>query len=106
MRVVLPYQNQEWAEVLRIAREWHQQEPENADASYYLGRAEYALNRPAEATRHLSAAVALNPRLLDAQVVLARLAIDAGDRGRAEKILDVVTSLNADAAEILSKQIE
>ncbi|MDP2247644.1 MAG: trypsin-like peptidase domain-containing protein, partial [Nitrosomonadales bacterium] len=106
MQVVIPYQNEDWEEVLRIASSWVLQEPQNADAAYYLGRAAYELHRIEEAGQYLSAAVALNPRLLDAQVTLARLAIDIGDHVRAEKIRDVVATLNEDEAEILSGQIE
>jgi serine protease Do len=106
MRIVIPYQNQDWQDVLSIAQAWVKQEPENADAIYYLGIAEYELNRIEEAGRHLNQAVTINPRLLDAQVTLAQLAIDAGDKNRASEIRDLVATLNIDKAEMLSNKIE
>ncbi len=106
MRVVIPYQNQDWQDVLTIAQAWAKQEPENADAMYYLGLAEYELNKTEAAGRHLNQAVAINPRLLDAHVTLAQLAIDAGDKSRASEIRDLVATLNADEAEMLSNKIE
>jgi serine protease Do len=106
MRVVIPYQNQDWQAVLMIAQDWVKQEPENADAMYYLGRAEYELSQIEAADRHLNAAVIMNPRLLDAHLTLAHLAIDAGDRIRATEIRDLVATLNTDQAEILSRKIE
>lgn len=106
MRVVIPYQNKDWQDVLMIAQEWVKHEPENADAIYYLGFAEYQLNKIEEAGRHLNEAVSINPRLLDAHVTLAQLAIDAGDKSRASDIRDLVATLNTDQAEILSNKIE
>lgn len=105
MRVVIPYQNQQWHELHNIAQEWYRQEPNNADAAYYLGLAEYELRRPQQAMQALSVAIGLNPRLLDAQLILAKLAIDAGDRHAAERIRDVVAALSADHAEILTGRI-
>lgn len=112
MRVVIPYQNQDWSALLSVAQDWVKHEPQNADAIYYLGRAEYELsrlaeqNKLAEANQHLSEAVSINPRLLDAQVTLAQLAIDAGDKQRAEEIRDKVAMLDSDEAEKLDQKIE
>lgn len=106
MQVVIPYQNQQWAEVMRIAEAWQKQEPQNADAVYYLGRAEYELGRREDAATHLSAAVALNPRLLEAQVALAKLAIDAGDPILAQRFRDEVATLDLVEADKLTTLID
>lgn len=106
MQVVIPYQNQEWGEVSRIAEAWHRQENRNADALYYLGRAEYELGRLENAATYLSTAVSLNPRLLEAQMALAKLAITAGDTVLAQRIRDVVATLNPDDAANLTAQID
>lgn len=106
MRVVIPYQNQDWHDVLMIAQEWIKQEPRNADAIYYLGRAEYELSKTEDAARHLSEAVTINPRLLDAHVTLALLAIEAGEKSRATEIRDLVATLNADEAETITNKIK
>lgn len=106
MQVVLPYQNGAWDVLERIAAAWISKEPANADAFYYLGRAEYGLKRLQEAAQHLTRAVTLNPRHLEAQLALAALAIDQGDRELAASIRDRVSHLSAEEAASLSERIE
>lgn len=106
MQVVIPYQNAEWQEVLRIAELWSRQDPQNADAAYYSGRALYALGRINLAEQYLTKALTLNPRLLDAQIALAMLAMDNGNFDQAKIIRDEVAKLDAGEAEHLTKRIE
>ena len=106
MQVVLPYQNGAWDALERIAAAWVRKEPANADALYYLGRAEYGLKRLQEAAQHLTRAVTLNPRHLEAQLALAALAIDQGDRRLASSIRDQIGHLSAEEAAALSERIE
>jgi len=40
MRIVLPFQNQRWDDVKKIAQEWAAKEPYSAEAHYYAGLAE------------------------------------------------------------------
>lgn len=105
MRVVLPYQHEKWAELKQIASLWSKQEPNSPDALYYLGYAESEMRQTAEAAQHLTKATALNPRHLEAQLKLAMMAIDAGNKAQAERIRDIVKPLDADKAEVLSKSI-
>lgn len=106
MRVVIPYQNEDWTGLERIANEWLSREPDNADACYYLSLAERSLNKADRATEHLAKAIKLNPRHLDAQVMMAMQVIETGDRAGAARILDVVRTIDAEAAEKLSALIE
>lgn len=106
MQVVLPYQNGDWDALERIAAAWISKEPANADAFYYLGRAEYGLKRLQEAAQHLTRAVTLNPRHLEAQLALGALAIDQGDRKLASSIRDQIGHLSAEDAAVLSERIE
>lgn len=106
MRIVLPYQNGAWDDLKRIAAEWVKEEPANADAAYYLGRAQYELKQPREAELYLAQAVTLNPRHLEAQVALARLAIDEGRFRLAASIRDQVRNLSVEEAEALDRRIE
>lgn len=105
MRVVIPYQNENWDELKRIASLWSQQEPDSADAWYYQGLAEYELKDPKQAATHLARAISLNPRHVEVQIKLAMLAIADGDKPQAEKIRDIVKNLDADEAESLSSRI-
>ena len=43
MRVVLPYQNGQWAELNTVAQSWVKAEPNNVEALYYAGIAEQRL---------------------------------------------------------------
>jgi hypothetical protein len=106
MRVVIPYQNEDWEALERIANEWLSREPDNADACYYLSLAERALNKSDGANDHLAQAIKLNPRHLDAQVMMAMQAIETGDRARAARIRDVVKALDVESADKLSALIE
>lgn len=106
MRVVLPYQYEKWDELKQIAGLWAKQEPDSPDAWYYLGDAEFEMKQTAEAVQNLTKATTLNPRHLEAQVKLAMMAIDAGNKAQAEKIRDVVKALDADEAALLTKSIE
>ncbi len=74
MRVVIPYKNKEWSSLKKIALQWTQEEPKSADAWYYLGVAEEGLGNMAAAKNHLTKAVALNMRELDAMHALSRVA--------------------------------
>ncbi|MCE9633075.1 MAG: trypsin-like peptidase domain-containing protein, partial [Methylophilales bacterium] len=49
MRVVIPLQNEEWAELERIAKLWIEREPNNAEGWYYLGLAQDKQSRSMEA---------------------------------------------------------
>lgn len=106
MRVVIPYQNREWDTLEKLAAQWLAREPANADALHFLAQAEQGLGKTAQAVEHLKQAVNINPRHLDAQVTLAMLAIAAGDRPGAERIRDEVRTLDEEAADNLSRNIE
>ncbi len=106
MKVVIPYQNQDWTALKMIAQEWTNEEPQSADAWYYLGVAEEGEGHLIEAKQYLDKAVALNARELDAMVALSRLAYvqkDAKALASLEKpiraldepsALDIVKKLN------------
>ena len=105
MRVVIPFQQEKWNELNRISQLWATQEPNSADALYYRGEAEYGLKHLQQAQQYLVKAATLNPRHLEAQVKLALMAIDAGNKPQAEKMRDIVKLLDADEAENLTNTI-
>ena len=105
MRVVIPFQQEKWSELNRISQLWSMQEPYSADAWYYRGEAEYALKHLQEAQQYLVKATMLNQRHLEAQVKLAIMAIDAGNKPQAEKMRDIVKALDTDEAESLTNTI-
>ncbi len=105
MQVVIPFQQEKWSELNRIAQLWTTQEPNNADAWYYRGEAEYGLKHLQEAQQYLVKATMLNQRHLDAQVALAMMAIAAGNKPEAEKKRDIIQGLDSDEAETLTTTI-
>lgn len=110
MQIVGPFQQQQWGELNRIAQAWIAKEPKNADAWYYLAEAALGLkntglNNNSVAKQYLTKAIALNQRHLAAQVELANIAINEGNKLEAEKLRDTVNSLDTDEAESLTTQI-
>lgn len=104
MQVVIPYQNQEWATLKQLASQWTQTEPASSDAWFFLGAAEEGLNQLDQAKRDLLQATQLNPRDLDAMVVLSRVAFAQKDVASLQKLQQSVQALNAEqAAEIANK---
>lgn len=106
MQVVIPYQNQEWDALKAIAQQWTAQEPESADAWYYLGVAEEGNGNLAEAKAHLSKAVGLNTRELDAMVALSRVAYVKKDIKALEALEASVRVLNDDGANTIANNIK
>jgi len=109
MRVVIPYKNENWDELSKIAEQWTKEEPQSADAWYYLGVAEEGKGNQAKAKIHLTKALALNARDLDAMLALSRVAyaekdiqalealeapIRELDHGRAEMVVNHIRQLN------------
>ncbi len=105
MRVVIPFQQEKWDELNRIAQLWSAQDANSADAWYYRGMAEYGLKHAQEAKQYLSKAIMLNQRLLEAQVQLAMMAINEGNKLEAEKRRDLVKVLDTDEAVSLTHNI-
>lgn len=105
MRVVMPYQNADWPLLKTLARGWQMAEPDNAEAWFYLGVAQKALDETTEAELSLKQAVKLNPRHLDAQLQLASLAMDAGDQQLAEQIINEVEIVSVEEAASLTQKI-
>lgn len=105
MQVVIPYQNQEWTTVQQIAQAWVKQEPDSADAWYFLGVAEEGLQQPEAARADLQHASVLNPRDLDALLALSRLAFASKDVAALEKLQVAVQAINAEQGAELEQKI-
>lgn len=105
MQVVIPYQNQEWVTLETIAQKWTMDEPQSPDAWYYLGVAEEGRGKLADAKTHLTKAVSLNPRELDAMNALARVAFIQKDRSTLAELEASVRVLDEEGANLITKQI-
>jgi serine protease Do len=106
MQVVIPYQNEEWKALKVIAQKWTVQEPSSPEAWYYLGVAEEGIGKLADAKTHLTKAIALNARELDAMVALSRVASVQKDIKGLEALEAPVRELDNEAADEIAHKIK
>ena len=62
MRVVMPYQNNQWNELNTIAQAWVNAESNNAEAYYYLGIARDKLGKTTQAKQAFARTLSLHPQ--------------------------------------------
>ena len=62
MRIVLPFQNQRWADVKKISQEWITKEPNSPEAYYYAGIAEEKLGNKNKADQYFQKTLSLQPQ--------------------------------------------
>ncbi|MEZ5978316.1 MAG: tetratricopeptide repeat protein [Planctomycetota bacterium] len=74
--------------------------PNNGRVQYACGSAAYSLGRPETATAYLDAAINADPRLTEATALRARMAIEAGNYPRAERLVDDGLLLAPDSGEL------
>jgi len=79
MQVVLPYQNEDWSELARVAQAWVKQEPSTAEAHYYLAVAQAKLGRDADAKKSFQQTLVLQPQHPSSLIGLGLLASRAGN---------------------------
>ncbi len=104
MRVVVPYQNKEWAALKDIAQKWVKAEPASTDAWYYLGLAEEGGGDIEVAKAHFKKSVSLNGRKLGALNALSRIAYLQKDKQALASLESAVRPLNQeDADEVANK---
>lgn len=105
MQIVLPYQNGRWLDVQKIASNWTRQEPNSAEAWYYLGIAAMQLGDVVKANQHFQTTLALqadHPATLQA---LALMAHQQGNETEVTKIRATLLNLNAELAEALDQAL-
>lgn len=105
MQVVIPYQNKEWDALQQIAQAWAQQEPDTADAWYFLGLAEEGLQRYSQAEQDLKHAYALNQRDYDAMLALSRVAFAQKDLSTLETLQPAIHAIDQAQGAVILQQI-
>ena len=103
MRVVIPFQQQDWYSLKTAALAWQNSEPDNAEAYFYLGIAELKLGAADSGIAYLRRAVELNPRHLGALMALGEHAVASRQVAEAESILAQITLVDSDEADNLAK---
>jgi len=105
MKVVVPFQNREWNEVIKIASEWVSQQPNLADAWYFLGVAELESKLVEDAKLHLKKSTELDSRHLEALLKLSDIAISEQNMAELDTVISLIKPLDAVEAEQLSTKV-
>lgn len=106
MQVVLPFQNNRWEDVKRIATNWVDKEPKNVEAWYYLGMATQQLGNKTEAIKDFQMALSLHPNHPATLQALALLAHQQGNEAEVEKIRLTLKDMGTDLAEALNEALK
>lgn len=99
MQVVIPYQNNDWPELSRIATAWVNQSPNTAEAHYYLAVAQANLGLTREAKKEFQRTLALQPQHTDSLIGLGLLANRAGDVGEVARMHAALQAIHTDLDE-------
>lgn len=105
MRVIQPYQTEDWPALKKIAAAWMMQEPQTIEALFYLGVAEFNLKETKAAQTHFNQVYAHNKRHANALLYLGLIAAEAGDKDEATKTVSLLNMLDQDAASQLSSKL-
>jgi hypothetical protein len=81
------------------------EQPNVADAWYFLGTAEFESHLIAEAKQHLNKCMALNSRHLDAMLTLSKIALLEKSAADLEQIIRLIKPLDEAEAEKLSMKV-
>ena len=98
MQVVHPYITENWGSLLQIASQWAKQEPNSAEAWFYLATAEYATKDIQKAETHMQKVVAMNRHHSQAIYYLGLMANESGKRTLALNKLALLNDLDTTAA--------
>ena len=105
MQVAMPFQNNQWQDLQKIALSWTAKEPSNVEAWYYLGMAEQRLGNDAHAHHDFQAALALHR---DHPATLQALAVQAyqqGNQAEFDKLRAVLKTMNDTLIEKLDEAV-
>lgn len=105
MRVIQPYQTEDWAALKKIASEWSVQEPHADEALFYLAVAEYHLKETKNAQMHFNKVHAENSRHTGALLYLGLIAAEAGNKDEAIKTALLLDTLDKEAANQLNSKL-
>ena len=86
----------DWEALYRVGEQWLREDPGDADAWYFLGRASAKLNRPEEAVAKLQHAVGINPEFSRAWLELGLLYVRLGRTDDVERVRVSLMTLDED----------
>jgi len=94
MQIVMPFQNNRWQDVQKVAENWVNKEPNNAEAWYYHGQAAQHLGDKITALEDYANALRLHPNHPATLQASAQLATMAGNQTQAEQIRMTLKDIN------------
>lgn len=103
MRVILPLQNAVWADLKRIATLWLADQPNSAEAHYYLGLAAEKTDDINHAKQYFEETLKLQPQYTSALVELAMMANKAGNQSEVARIQLALKAINSDVSDELNE---
>lgn len=101
MRVVQPFLTEDWPALHEVARAWAKQEPNCAEAWFYLAAAEYATHDTTAAESHLHQVVLMNHSHSQALYYLGLIADAKGQRTEALNNVALLNRLDLTTANAL-----
>ncbi len=106
MQIVLPFQNNRWNDVQRVAASWTAKEPKNVEAWYYSGMAAQNLGDGTAANKDFQTALSLHPDHPATLQALALMAHQNGNEAAVEKIRLTLKDVNAELVETLDEALK
>lgn len=105
MRVIVPYHNEEWANLGKIAALWIKKEPANAEAYYYLGFAQEKLGDFTAAKLSFAEAIKLHPQHAASLFELALIANQEKNQAEFERVKLAIKEVDVDMLTTLDDTI-
>lgn len=106
MRVVLPYQNDKWADLKIVAQEWITAEPKSPEALFYAGVAEENLGDLAKANQYFQQVLSVYPQHVATLIELGLMANRAGKADDVEKMRVALKAINGDLDEEFTEALK
>ena len=106
MRVVLPYQNEKWADLKIVAQAWIAKEPTSPEALFYAGVAEENLGDLAKANQYFQQVLSLQPQHVATMFQLGLMANRAGKTDEVEKARVALKAINGDLDEEFAEALK
>lgn len=106
MQIVLPFQNERWQDVQKIASKWTTKEPKSAEAWYYLGMAALHLGDGVAAIKDFQTAVTLHKNHPATLQALAVMAHQQGREAEVDKIRLTLKEVNPELETTLDEALK
>lgn len=102
MQVVLPMQAEKWQDLLVVANEWRQHEPNEPEAIYYDALAQYNLGAVEQAKAEFKRVLTLNPHHTSSILALAKIAKAENSQLELKDLSRMLSALDEGALEQLN----